>query len=101
MPTAYPFRTYPRSRAAAAAAPTTGSAIAIDRDGRVARIKTSAAAYVGVGASASVPAASASNSVYHASGTEDYTLNPGGANMAYLYVYAVAGTVDVEVSFLG
>jgi hypothetical protein len=102
MPTAYSFRTNPLSRIAATAGVTTdGEKFLVNRDARVARITTDAAAYVGVGNSATVPAAAVGNTANHASGTEDYVLNMPGSQSTYIYVYSVAATITVTVSFLG
>jgi hypothetical protein len=103
MPTAYSFRTKPISRATATAVTTSGEKFAVPAttiQARVARIKTSAAAYVGTGNSGTIPAAADTNTVYHESGVEDYVLNNGAQN-TYIYVYSQSATVDVFISFLG
>lgn len=103
MPTAYTFRTKPVSRATATGVSTSGEKFALPAttiQARVARIKTSAAAFVGMGDSSTIPAAAAGNSVYHESGVEDYVLNNGAQN-TYLYVYSQSATCDVFISFLG
>ncbi len=61
-------------------------------------------AYVGLGnVLTPIPAASATNSVYQEANTEVvYTLDGvSQTDGSHLYVYAVAGTVDVHVSYFG
>ena len=95
------IRTHPLSYGTDAAVATTGSKFTIPtaKRAKIARVNTSAAAYVGVGNASSIPAASTSNAVYQASGTTDYMLDDNAPT--YLYVYSTSSTIAVFVSFLG
>lgn len=63
------------------------------------KVFVDAAAYVGVGQSASPPAAATSNSVYQEAATvEVYVLD---GQIRYLYVYSQTGTLTVRVSLFG
>ncbi len=95
-------RTRPVSRATDAAAGTTGAAFAVPSTTSVTmvRINLSADGYVGMGDAASPPTAADTNTVYHASGTQDYYLDgvrqtDGG----YIYVYSVASTLVAKLSY--
>lgn len=85
---------------------TNGSAFAIPNTGPLVqqfKVYVTAAAYVGVGDSASPPAASASNTVHQEATTEVvYTLDGiRQTDGAYVYVYAKASTIDARVSYFG
>jgi hypothetical protein len=66
-------------------------------------ITTDTDAYVGFGNSATVPAASESNTTYHDAGTLVYTMRGDPAREGYVYVYAVSTTVVTvtKLSFYG
>jgi hypothetical protein len=98
------MRTKPISRATQLAIPTTGQAFAIPATApiRQIKLKVSAAAYVGIGASASAPTAADTNTTYQESGELVYTLDGvPQTDGAYFYVYAVSGTIDGFVSYYG
>lgn len=66
------------------------------------KIKVTADAYAGRGKTATVPAASATNSVYlDANEQEVWDLDPRTGVDGYVYVYAVTGAASVKISWYG
>lgn len=90
------------ARTTNAAVPTAGAAFARPRGASQVKIKVGSDAYVGRGATASPPAATATNSVYlDANEQEIWDLDARGGVDAYVYVYAVIGTASVKLSWYG
>ncbi len=87
---------------ATGSADTNGVAIAIPSGANSAKISVNAEAYGGRGTSSSVPAPTASNTVY-LDGAELWTFDERNnrAVDTHLYIYAVAVPVDYFISFYG
>lgn len=98
-------RSRPISRGTDATCPTTGTAFAVPstKTCRVVRVLLAAEAYVGFGSVLTpIPAAADTNTVYQASGTQDYILDGmRQTDLGYVYIYATTGTIVAKVSFLG
>lgn len=99
-------RTKPVGRNTSAVVDTTGVAFALPTLATCLQFKiyVSAAAYVGMGTTASpIPAASTSNSVYQESGTEVvYSLDGATTDGTHIYIYSVAaGPMTARLSYYG
>lgn len=96
-------RARPLGRATDAAVGTSGSAFqAPAKQVSQVKVKVSADAYVGIGSAATPPAASASNSTYLDAGEQEiWSLDMYADRSAYVYVYAVSGTLTAKVSWYG
>lgn len=96
-------RSRPIGRATNASVGTNGAAFAVPTTAKVYQVKINvgADAYIGIGTSDTVPAASTSNSGYLSSGTETITLDAATGIDAYIYVWAVTGTLTAKISYYG
>lgn len=66
------------------------------------QVTSDALTFVAWGPSAAPPAPTTTNSTYHEAGsTMVYTLGGVREDERYFYVYAVAGTTEIRVSFFG